>query len=159
MTPPGGPDSSKNAQTNTPKSSEASALDALFRGELAGMIAALPSDEKPVRGLLGQIDWHFEGQISKLLKKGFIQGKPGECTYIPLIRGGKRYSLVLLGIGTRAAPLAQASAETLQSFSKNIQTLRVRSLGISRKDFGDSFHRLEKVLTVGNQEGEVWTLP
>ena len=136
-----------------------STADSLFAGTVSGLIAAVTTDERPMRGLLGLLDWRFEGQISELFRKKFVTGAPGECTYIPVTRAGKTYHLVLLGIGSRKAPLSTLSHEALNSFSQNLKKLGVRSLGISRKDFGESFQTLQSVLPAENQEGEVCILP
>ncbi len=141
------------------QSNDLSTAESLFAGTVSGLIAAVTTDERPMRGLLGLLDWRFEGQISKLLQKKFITGTVGECIYVPVTRAEKTYHLILLGVGSRKAPSQPLSLESLATFSQNLKTLGVRSLGISRKDFGELFQQLQSVLPAENQDGEVCILP
>jgi len=38
------------------------------------------SDERPVRGFAGLIDWRLGGRLSGLLKSGFVTGELGEAS-------------------------------------------------------------------------------
>ena len=41
------------------------------------------SDERPVRGFAGLLDWRLGGRISRLLKSGFLRGDVGEVLLVP----------------------------------------------------------------------------
>ncbi|MGH7434701.1 MAG: M17 family peptidase N-terminal domain-containing protein [Polyangiaceae bacterium] len=60
------------------------------------------SDERPVRGFAGLIDWRLAGRLSATLRSGFVTGQRGETLLIP----GKPYlpfeKVLVLGLGSRA---------------------------------------------------------
>jgi hypothetical protein len=60
---------------------------------------SLWSDERPVRGLAGLLDWRLGGRLSALLKNGFLTGRREEKLLVP----GKPYlpfeKLLFVGLG------------------------------------------------------------
>lgn len=84
---------------------------------------ALPlfSDERPLRGALGLVDWRLCGFVSRLLQEGAISGAPLETVLIP---GRPKFplgKLLIVGIGARADFDAQGFARTAEHM---LQTLR-----------------------------------
>jgi hypothetical protein len=112
--------------------------DALFGGELRGVVAALPRNERPLQGLVGLLDWRFGGVISRCLREGAIRGAPGEVSYFPLRLGGREYHVLLAGAGDSAAPGERKALprETLAAVRDNLEKLKLTRMGISRKDWG-----------------------
>jgi hypothetical protein len=111
---------------------------ALFEGKLKGLAATFYENERPLQGLAGLMDWRFHGAISRCLKAGAISGKAGECVYFPVTRNGQTYHLILVGAG-KASPQGRGSpipAESLKALQKNLASLSVQQIGISRADFG-----------------------
>jgi len=117
---------------------ELTADRALFEGAVDGLVCLFYRNERPLHGLSGVLDWRFHGQISRVLRLGAIHGEPGECVYMPATRHGKVFHLVLAGAGVSSAPgeRARPPAETLEKIRKNLLSLRVPRIGISRQDFG-----------------------
>jgi hypothetical protein len=103
---------------------------ALFDGRVQGLVAVISPDEKPPQGLAGLLDWRFQGAISEGLAKGFLTGRAGECAYLPLKRAGKTYHVLLIGSSRGAIP-----ADSLKALRKNLVSLKLSRLGISRADW------------------------
>lgn len=118
---------------------ELSAERNLFEGSLQGMIAVCYVNERPLRGLVGLLDWRFQGVISRYLRNGWIQGKEGECAYVPVTRAGRPYHLILAGGGhvATSGERLPLSPESLQALARNLTALKLQQIGISRSDFGN----------------------
>jgi hypothetical protein len=61
------------------------------------------SDERPMRGLAGLLDWRLAGRVSKLLRESFTKGEVGD---VLCVQGRPRlpYEKVLfVGVGERAS--------------------------------------------------------
>lgn len=61
------------------------------------------SDERPMRGLAGLLDWRLSGRVSRLAKERFVKGDVGE---IVCMQGKPRLpfdKVLLVGAGTREA--------------------------------------------------------
>jgi hypothetical protein len=102
------------------------------------LVATVHENERPLRGLSGLLDWRFNGAISQCLRAGAITGGPGECTFLPVTKNGVVYKLILIGAGKSASPGERSTVphESLKLLQKNLQNLKLSSVGISRKDFG-----------------------
>lgn len=111
---------------------------ALFDGQIQGLAVTFYENERPPFGLAGILDWHFQGAISRYLRNGVITGKEGECTYFPLTKNGMTYHLILAGAGHAAAPgqRGQVPASTLHNLQKNLASLKLPKIGVSKSDFG-----------------------
>ncbi|OFZ53122.1 MAG: hypothetical protein A2428_17770 [Bdellovibrionales bacterium RIFOXYC1_FULL_54_43] len=112
---------------------------ALFTGEVQGLAVTFFENERPLAGLAGLLDWRFQGVISDYLREGAITGAAGQCAYIPITRNGIIYHLILAGAGESSAPgqRTKVPAETWKVLQKNLSSLKLKKIGISRRDFGD----------------------
>ncbi|MGD8860587.1 MAG: M17 family peptidase N-terminal domain-containing protein [Myxococcales bacterium] len=65
---------------------------------------ALPffSDERPLRGALGLVDWRMCAMISKLRKSGDLEGSAGETSLLPARPKLPMDKVFLFGLGPRA---------------------------------------------------------
>jgi hypothetical protein len=126
-------DSSKTPATAAPDTQfeTIDAERALFEGRVHGLVAVITPGERPLQGLAGSLDWRFQGAISRCLENGFLTGQTGECAYVPLTRAGTTYHLLLVGSNERG-PVPQDSIKALK---KNIASLKLSRLGISRGDW------------------------
>lgn len=59
------------------------------------------SDERPLTGALGLIDWRMCGFVSRLIQKGVVQGRLGETVLVPLQPRFASHKLFLFGLGPR----------------------------------------------------------
>ncbi len=112
---------------------------ALFEGQFTALALSCYQNERPPCGLLGIMDWHFHGLISKYIRQGAILGKVGECVYLPFAKNGMTFHLVLTGGGTSNTPgeRNQLPHEALQVLQKNLVNLKISKVGISKSDFGN----------------------
>lgn len=113
--------------------------EALFEGKLQGLVVTCFENERPLRGLAGLLDWRFQGAISQCLKVGAVTGRAGEVVYMPMTRIGKTYHLILVGGGeipSEAQDRSKIPAESLKALQKNLSSLKLGRLGVSRADFG-----------------------
>jgi len=112
---------------------------ALINRQIDGLVATLHENEKPLSGLAGFLDWRFQGAISECLRSGAVTGQIGECVYFPVTKNGQVYKLILAGAGKSTTPGERINPpiETLKALTKNLSGLKLNSIGISRKDFGN----------------------
>jgi len=120
---------------------------ALF-SSLDGMVATFHTNERPLQGLAGLLDWHFHGAISSYLRAGAMSGKAGECAYLPLhlpVSGardkpGRVFHILLAGGGASSSPgkRQELDEQTYTTVKKNILSLKIPRLGISQSDFGNA---------------------
>lgn len=121
------------------KQAEIPAERVLFEGHARALVVQLAENERPPQGLAGVVDWYFGGQISQMLRLGAVSGKKGECAYVPLVKRGVLYQLFLAGGGPSSAPGARDTlpSETLSRLHKNLASLRLPKVILSRSDLGD----------------------
>lgn len=113
---------------------------ALFSGQLNGMIAWIFQNERPLLGLAGQLDWETHGIFSEALRVGSLEGNLGEVTYFPHRIHGKTYHFVLVGGGFNEKPgerkVFDLAQKCLERINKSVTGLKLTQLGVSLKDFG-----------------------
>jgi hypothetical protein len=126
------------AQSEALNSLEMQADEALFGGAVDGLVCLFFRNERPLHGLAGVLDWRLHGMISRCLREGAIEGAEGECVYLPVLRHGRVFHLILAGAGNSDMPGARAKppAETLEKIRKNLASLKIPKVGVSRQDFG-----------------------
>jgi len=88
----------------------------LFRGRASHapgdtLVVPLPSDERPLRGDAGEVDWRVCGAISRMLLSGEVTGTAGEAILLPGLRPLRVARVLLLGIG----PARSLPGRTLQN--------------------------------------------
>lgn len=125
---------------NAKSSNSADACRALFEGQISALAVTFYQNERPLGGLAGILDWYCYGAISKCIQKGTITGRIGECIYFPFSRHGTVYHLILAGAGLSDAPgyRSSVSNETLEVLRKNLSSLKLPKVGISKSDFGQT---------------------
>jgi hypothetical protein len=112
---------------------------ALFERQIKCLVATCYQYERPLQGLAGLLDWHFQGQFSACLKAGAFTGKAGECVYLPVTKNAQTYHIMLVGLGVSndSPQKAPPSPETMKLLHKNLLSLKLDKIGISRSDFGN----------------------
>ncbi|MBY0470671.1 hypothetical protein K2X30_05835 [bacterium] len=129
---------------------------ALSEGKITAFVASFHENERPLHGIAGLLDWRFQGTISNCLKSGAISGKAGESVYIPVQRGKKVFHLFLVGGGYLPddGSRGKITDQNWTAVSKNLQSLKVTQIGISKTDFAKiSDEKLQKLLG----DIELWT--
>lgn len=131
------------------KSLDTNADRALFNGSLRVFTACFYENERPLQGVAGLLDWRFQGAISHHLKSGVMGGKEGECVYIPLVHGDQKYHFILIGGGNLhpRKHRGELPPESWKTLRKNLLSLNLPEVGISKSDFGNMpIHELKKHL-------------
>ncbi len=84
------------------------------------------SDERPVDGLAGLLDWRLGARLSALLKSGFVSGELGEALLVP----GKPHvpfeKVLFLGLGPKAGFDDRVFREVVRHIGRALERLRVR---------------------------------
>lgn len=113
--------------------------EALFSGQIHGLIVTLYQNERPPFGLSGILDWYFQGAISDCIRAGAITGGVGECTYFPYFRNGTTHHVLLVGAGNSSFPGERKDVPslTLENLRNNLMSLKLTKIGLSRYDFGN----------------------
>ncbi|MCU0691143.1 MAG: leucyl aminopeptidase [Polyangiaceae bacterium] len=122
------------------------------------------SDERPLRGLAGLIDWRMAGRLSQWVEAGELRGERGEVVLIP---GKPRIAfekLILLGLGPRDAFDERACRGSVETILNILSGLRVRMAVVERPgrhlDDLDALRAVDAVLDAceGHQDQDILTL-
>jgi hypothetical protein len=118
---------------------------ALAQKKLSGMILLCFENERPLKGMIGYLDWCFNGHFSKLLKDQIISGKKNESVYVPLLWNEQTYTFLIVGAG----PLQdqghrpEFSKPLLNEAVKKMNDLKLSQMGISAHDWQIDSKNLE----------------
>ncbi len=121
------------------QSDELSLDDLLFQEEQEVFAVTAYANERPPGGMAGRLDWRFQGVLSAAMRNGAITGKEGEITYLPCYRAAQKKTFHLFVIGQGASDSfglrKPVSAEALAKLQKNLISLKIPRLGLSRSDW------------------------
>jgi hypothetical protein len=84
------------------------------------------SDERPMRGLAGLLDWRLAGRVSKLAREKFVSGDAGE---ILCMQGKPRIpfdKVLLVGAGPRGAFDEAAYRKAVGTLLRTLEGLHVK---------------------------------
>jgi Cytosol aminopeptidase family, N-terminal domain len=122
------------------------------------------SDERPVRGFAGLIDWRLGGRISGLLKSGFFRGELGEALLVP----GKPHvpfeKVLLIGLGPRSAFGEDRFREGVLHIATALERMRVRRAVVELPGRGCAAIEPEPAITLAlecagaSPDHDVWWL-
>lgn len=93
------------------------------------------SDERPVKGLGGFVDWRLHGRLSRLLMSGFFSGHPGEKLLYPLNGRLGADNLLLVGVGRRDAFSANEAAALFRTARETAVKMKASTLALSAPSF------------------------
>lgn len=74
----------------------------VIRAPCDTLVVPLPSDERPLRGEAGWVDWRVCGAISKQIASGYVDGARGEAVLLPAPRPLTASRILLVGLGSCA---------------------------------------------------------
>jgi hypothetical protein len=105
------------------------------------------SDQRPVRGLAGLVDWRLGGRLSTLLMSGFVTGEEGET----LLLQGKPHvpfeKVLVLGLGARSAFGDGAFRRAVLRIARALEGLRVRRAVVELPGRADNVIEPEQAVT------------
>lgn len=94
------------------------------------------SDERPLRGAAGLVDWRLCGRLSRMLKAGRVRGALGEATlYPPPSTPTRRVPfprIVLFGLGALERTQDQAAVDALAERASRALADVIAGLGLER---------------------------
>jgi hypothetical protein len=89
-------------------------------------VCTIWSDQRPLRGFAGLLDWRLGGRLSALVKSGFMRGDLGEALLVP----GKPHvpfeKVLLVGLGPRGAFCDAIFQQAIERIARSLEGLRVR---------------------------------
>jgi hypothetical protein len=96
------------------------------------------SDERPMRGVAGMLDWRLAGRLSALAKSRFLVGEVGEALLVP----GKPQlafdKVLVLGLGARGAFGESVFRSAVARLLRALEGLRVRRAVVELPGRADS---------------------
>ena len=107
-------------------------------------ILCLTNETEPDPTFL-RLDWRFRGAVARAVQSGAISRESGEVSLLPCTRpvsdsGRETFRILTLGVRDRK----NVSAQEISRLVKNIEGLRLKSVGISASDFGWSPSEVKK---------------
>lgn len=85
------------------------------------------SDERPLRGVLGLVDWRMGARLSRQILRGRLRGKRGEVLLMPCERFLPFEKIFLCGLGPRAEFDEATYTEGVESMLTTFQSARIRA--------------------------------
>jgi hypothetical protein len=122
------------------------------------------SDQRPMRGVAGLLDWRLAGALSRLARKGFLAGELGELLFVPG-RPRLRFEKVLVfGLGARSGFGEGTFREVLAHLLRALEGLRVRRAVVELPGRAERLVEAERARELvleslgGSEENDVWWL-
>lgn len=112
---------------------------ALFEGQIDGLVAQSFENERPLRGLAGLLDWRLKGALSGFIRVGTLTGKEGELCYLPVQHHDRLIHCFFLGRGINPMPGQRTppGKDLLRALQNQLQKLKfTRNIGFSISDLG-----------------------
>jgi hypothetical protein len=95
-------------------------LDAL---QSEAILAPFFSDERPLTGVLGLIDWRLCGFVSRQIQRGVVRGELGDTVLVPLRPRFTADKLFLFGLGSEQ----RFDAKLMQSVTERMLDVGTRA--------------------------------
>lgn len=100
-------------------------------------VLCLPSNEDGSDATFLRLDWRFRGTVARALRSGAISRASGEVSLLPCTRpvsdsGRETFRILTLGVRDRK----KVSSEELAGLVRNIEGLKLKSVGLSASNFG-----------------------
>ena len=115
---------------------------ALLNHPFSGALLLCYENDRPLQGMIADLDWRFNGHFSALMKQQLLTGASGEVLYSPLKWNDSTLHFLILGGGfleseTERPTLSRSLLETaLQKFDK----LKLPALTLSAHDWNITDH-------------------
>jgi hypothetical protein len=85
------------------------------------------SDERPLRGVLGLVDWRMGARLSRQILRGRLRGKRGEVLLMPCERFLPFEKLFLCGLGPRSEFSDAGYVEAVDTMLSTFEAARIRA--------------------------------
>ena len=84
------------------------------------------SDERPMRGLAGLLDWRLGGRLSMLVRSGFLLGELGESLLLPGRPHVPFEKVLVVGLGSRSHFGDETFRQSVGQIACALEGMRVR---------------------------------
>ncbi len=84
------------------------------------------SDERPMRGLAGLLDFRMAGRLSRLARDGFLVGDVGEVVFVPGHPKLPFEKILVLGLGAKASFGEETFRRVVGRLLRTLEGLHVR---------------------------------
>jgi len=106
------------------------------------------SDEKPLKGITGLIDWRLDAGISQLIMSGKIEGSWGEKVMLGAMNALDGKELLIIGLGQRDAFEQSRMQEAGRLIARTVLDLKLESICMSLP--GSGMKNLDSVVIAEN---------
>jgi leucyl aminopeptidase len=104
-------------------------LDALTGFD--AVCALITEDERPLRGAPGLVDWRLCGELSRLLKSGFVTGAPDERLLVPAQERLPVPLVFTYGLGRAGQVSALALEHALAAAAQMLARAKVEAVAVA----------------------------
>jgi hypothetical protein len=122
------------------------------------------SDERPMRGLAGLLDWRLGGRLSTLVKSGFLEGALGESLLMPGRPQVPFEKVLVVGLGSRSHFGDETFRHSVGRILSALEGMRVRRAVIELPGRASAAIEPERAITLTldclaeSPEHEAWWL-
>ena len=99
--------------------------------ETEAVVLLFFSNERPLRGSTGLIDWRMNGSISRLISQGMISGEKGEATLILPNRRIKGKKILMAGLGDSSAFGEASLKDTAIAIIRQLNKIYIKNFVIA----------------------------
>ena len=99
--------------------------------ETEAIVLLFFSDERPLKGASGMIDWRMNGSISSLISKGMISGEKGESTLILPSARIKGKKILMMGLGDSTNFTEDSLKEAAVAIISQLHKIGIKNLTIA----------------------------
>lgn len=104
------------------------------------LVVGFFSEDRPLRGAAGRLDWRLCGQLSEFLSSGRLDGGSGSAALLPGSGPIVAMRVLLLGLGTRREFTLGRATEVMHDavgrcLALGVQSIALSPLGIAPDDF------------------------
>jgi hypothetical protein len=85
------------------------------------------SDERPLRGSLGSVDWRLCGRISRMIERGIVTGAKGETVLVPARPRLPFEKIFLYGLGAKEDFDFEGNDAAVDAMLSTLSRARVRA--------------------------------
>ncbi|MGE4233330.1 MAG: M17 family peptidase N-terminal domain-containing protein [Bacteriovoracia bacterium] len=116
-------------------------------------VVSVLEKERPLKRVIGQLDWRLKGYLSHFVKNGWVRGASGEVVYVPVFRhqklSGHMRHLLLVGLGPNLESAHDRGGNLFNRVTQTAKKLNFETIVISESSF--PFWSKDKMRTDLNQ--------
>jgi len=99
--------------------------------ETEAIVLLFFSNERPLKGATGLIDWRMNGSISRLIAKGMISGEKGEATLILPNKRIKSPKILMAGLGDSSGFGEASLKDTAMAIIRQLNKINIKNFTVA----------------------------